>query len=131
VILFFAAQNNRVVEALEHQLSDFKVARCRSFNTLEKRLRKPRHGLAIALMVVDDFSELTRIEEIQSLMRDLRLLLVLPSRDARMVSHAHRLAPRFIAYADHGCDQIGAVIKKMTGASKPAALNTKMALMEN
>ena len=118
MILFYAVQNNRVVERLEQQLAEYSVVRCRSFSTMEKRLRKPRHGLEIALVVVDDLEEITRIEELQGLLRDLRLVLVLPDRGSKMVSHAHKLTPRFIAYADHGCDQIGAVVKKMMDAAQ-------------
>lgn len=114
MILFYAAQTNRVVEMLEQQLAGYKVARCRTFNTMEKRLRKPRHGLEIALVVVENIQEIDSMAEIQGLVRDLRLVLVLPERHPHMVSQAHKLAPRFIAYADLGPEQIVAVLKKMT-----------------
>jgi len=118
VILFYAAQDNQVVETMERQLAEYRVARCRSFSTVQKRLRKPRHGLEIVLVVVNRLEELDHIQEIQALMRDLRLVLVLPGRDSKMVSQAHRLAPRFIAYADHGFDQVGAVMNKMIQGSR-------------
>lgn len=114
MILFYAAQNNQVIDTLERQMSGYRVARCRAFSTMERRLRKPNHGLEIVLAVVNDLKEMGAIEEIQGLMHDLRLILVLPERDAKMVSQAHKLAPRFIAYADHGTEQVGAVMKKMT-----------------
>jgi hypothetical protein len=114
VILFYADQDNQIVQTLERQLAEFRVARCRAFSAMESRLRKPNHGLEIVLMVVEDLKEMGGIEEIEGLMRDLRLVLVLPDRDAELVSQAHKLAPRFIAYADQGTEQIGAVMKKMT-----------------
>jgi hypothetical protein len=115
VILFYAAQTNPIVEMLEKQLAGYKVARCRTFDTMKKRLRKPRHGLEIALVVVENIQEIASMAEIQGLVRDLRLVLVLPERNPHMVSQAHKLAPRFIAYADLGPEQIVAVLKKMTG----------------
>ena len=130
MILFYAAQNNPVIETVERQLAEYRVARCRSFNTVEKRLRKPRHGLEIVLVVVNRFEELDHVQEIQALMRDLRLVLVLPDRDPGMVSHAHKLAPRFIAYADHGFEQIGAVMKKMVQSSKRQLTMPAMALAD-
>lgn len=113
MILFYAAQTNRVVEMLEQQLARYKVARCRTFDTMKKRLRKPRHGLEIALVVVENIQEIASMEEIQGLVRDLRLVLVLPERNPHMVSQAHKLTPRFIAYADLGPEQIVAVLNKM------------------
>lgn len=117
MILFYAAQNDCVVETLGKQLSRYKVARCRSMDTVERRLRKPRHGLEIALVVVDGDQVINRLYEIQCLFRDLRLVLVLPDREAHMVSRAHKLTPRFIGYADQRMEPIGAVIGKMMGAS--------------
>lgn len=128
VILFYAAQNNLVVENLERQLSSYRVTRCRSFEILEKRLRCPRHKLEIVLVVVGDELEMYRIEDIQELTRDLRLVLVLPGRDSKMVAHAHNLAPRFIAYADHGFEQIGAVLKKMLSGPKPGLMASNIAM---
>lgn len=128
MILFYAAQHNQVVETLERQLADYRVTRCRSFTTVQKRLRKPRHGLEIVLVVVSRLDDFDHIQGIQTLTRDLRLVLVLPSRDPGMVSHAHKLAPRFIAYADHGIEQIGEVMKKMVQSSRRKLAMPAMAL---
>jgi hypothetical protein len=115
VILFYAQQNNRVVETLEKRLVGQPIERFRTVGSLAKRLRKPCHGLQIALMVIRDRDEMIRIGDIQNLIRDLRLVLVLPGRDDEMVSMAHRLGPRFIAYADNGFEQAIAVVHKMAG----------------
>lgn len=115
MILFYAQQNNRVVETLKKQLVGQSIERFRTVSALTRRLRKPCHGLRIALMVIRDRDEMIRIAEIQNLIRDLRLVLVLPGRDDEMVSMAHRLGPRFIAYADNGFEQAIAVVRKMAG----------------
>jgi hypothetical protein len=130
VILFYAAQDNQIVQTLERQLAEFRVARCRAFSAMESRLRKPNHGLEIVLMVVADLKEMGGIEAIEGLMRDLRLVLVLPDRDAELVSQAHKLAPRFIAYADQGTEQIGAVMKKMTRDCRSKSAMPALALAE-
>jgi hypothetical protein len=130
VILFYAAQNNHVVDTLERQLAGYKVVRCRAFNTMERRLRKPSHGLKIVLAVVENFKDLGGVEEMQGLMHDLRLILVLPDRDAKMVSQAHKMTPRFIAYADHGPEQVGAVMKKMTRGCRDKLVMPVLALAD-
>ena len=119
MILFYATENNHVVETLERQLADFKVVRCRSIDTMGKRLRTPRHGLEVALLVVsarDD--EMAQLSTIRNLFRDLRLVMVLPRRDDEVVAWAHKLGPRFIAYADNGYDQVGAVLEKLMQANR-------------
>lgn len=131
MILFYAAQNNQVVETLKRQLAKYRVVRCRSFTTMEKRLRRPSHGLEIVLAVVNDVKEMGCIEEIQALMRDLKLVLVLPDRDSKMVSQAHNLAPRFIAYADHDVEQVGAVMDKMTQGFRSKLTVTALALADH
>ena len=60
--------------------------------------------------------------------RDLRLVLVLPGRDPKMVVMAHKLAPRFIAYADNGYEQIGAVLEKMIDASRKKCIAPAISL---
>ncbi len=130
MILFYAAQDNQVVQTLERQMAAFQVARCRAFSTMERRLRKPNHGMEIVLMVVEDLKEMGGIEEIGGLIRDLRLVLVLPGRDAALVSQAHKLAPRFIAYADQGTEQVGAVMEKMTRDCRGRSAMPTLALAE-
>lgn len=113
MILFYAHHKDRVVETLEKMLADHKIESFRAVSSIAKRLCKPCHGLVIALLVVRDCEEMIRIAEIQNLIRDLRLVLVLPGRDSEMIALAHRLGPRFIAYADNGFEQAAAVVCKM------------------
>jgi len=117
VILFYAAENNRVVGTLEQQLIPYRVHRCFSFSTVEKRLRRPGHGFFVAVMIVRDNEEMDQINAIGNLIRDVKLILILPVHDRAMVSKAHKLGPRFIAYADNGYDKVGAVMEKMMGAA--------------
>lgn len=117
MILYYAAENSRVVESLKTLLSGLQVRQCRSLKELASCLRKPCHGLLIGLLVVSDIDEMLEIVGLHSLIRDLRLVLVLPGRDTKMVVMAHKLAPRFIAYADSGYEQISAVLAKMIHAT--------------
>ncbi len=128
MILFYAAENSRVVETLKPLLTGFRVKRCRSVDTLANCLRKPCHGLKIGLLVVKTPEEIAQIGKHQNLYRDLRLLLVLPGRDPKLVDQAHKLAPRFIAYADNGYEQIGAVLDKMAGALRQQRIGQTVSL---
>ena len=118
MILIFAQKNDRVVETLQKLLAGLKIERFRSVASIAKRLGRPCHGLEIALLVIRKEDEMLQIAEIQHLLRDLRLVFVLPGHDSEMVSMAHKLGPRFIAYGDNGLEQAVAVIRKMAETSR-------------
>ena len=113
MILFYAAENTRAVDSLRRRLAPYKVSQCISIGAVEKRLRKPHHGVWVVLMILSNSEELDQIAAIYSLVRDVKLVLVLPVHDNAMVARAHKFCPRFIAFADNGCDHVGAVLEKM------------------
>jgi hypothetical protein len=91
---------------------------CRSLQILEQRLRRPCHDVEILLIAVGDAIEMRQLIAMRSLLLDLRLVLVLPERDPDIIAWAHKLSPRFLAYADNGFEQVAAVLDKMLNASK-------------
>ena len=121
-MLFYAAEKNQAVENLEkvlaEQLPAQRVTYCTTMEKFEKRLRRPRRDLAIVLISVRDAIEMVQLTHLRSLLLDLRLLLILPTRDADTVAWAHKLGPRFIAYVDSSVVQIAAVLDKMLKAQQ-------------
>ena len=119
MILFYAAQRSRVVEFMEQsvaeQLPSRALIHCRSLSVLEQRLGRPRHDIEVILVSIGDAIEMRLLNTMRHLLLDLRLVIVLPSRDPDIVAWAHKLVPRFIAYADTGYEQVGAVLEKMMG----------------
>lgn len=119
MILFYAAEKSHVVETMEHmvieQLPSRPLVHCRSLAVLEQRLRRPRNDIEVVLISVSDAIEMRQLNTMRPLLLDLRLVIVLPTREPDIVAWAHKLVPRFIAYADNGYEQIGAVLKKMLG----------------
>ncbi|MEJ2038916.1 MAG: hypothetical protein P8X55_08280 [Desulfosarcinaceae bacterium] len=97
MLLFYAAHRSQSVEMLESIVSKklpvHQVMYCTAIEAVEKRLRRPRQNLEI--------------------------VLVLPRRDEATVAWAHKLGPRFIAYADNGLEQVEAVLDKMLGNIRP------------
>lgn len=122
MILFYAAEKNRVVESLEQMvmetLSRRPLVRCRSLQMLEQRLRRPCHDVEVLLISVVDAIEMRQLISMRPLLLDMRLVLVLPERDQDIIAWAHKLSPRFIAYADSGYEQVTAVLDKMLNANK-------------
>jgi hypothetical protein len=129
MMLFYAAERNSAVNVLENIVSEklpvHKVMHCTTMDTLERRLRQPRQDLEIILISVKDAIEMAHLTELRPLLLDLRLLLVLPKRDNDIIAWAHKLGPRFIAYADNGVTQVAAVLDKMLMAQRPHELAVK------
>jgi hypothetical protein len=126
MILFYAAEQNRVVETLEQLVTEHvpnrALIRCRSLSVLEQRLRRPRNDIDVVLISVGDAIEMRQLYVMRPLLIDLRLVMVLPWRDSDIVAWAHKLGPRFITYADNGFEQVGPVLSKMIGVSKVVQL---------
>lgn len=120
MILFYAAERNRVVESLEQMLTEtlsrHPLVHCRSLQVLEQRLRRPCHDVEVLLISVADAIEMRHLIGMRSLLLDMRLVMVLPGRDEDIIAWAHKLSPRFIAYADSGHEQVAAVLDKMLTA---------------
>ena len=119
MLLFYAAQKSRAVEVLEGILTErlpaYKIMYCSDIDAVEKRLRRPRQNLEILLILVQDAIEMARLTYMRALLLDMRLILVLPYRDEATVAWAHKLSPRFIAYADNEMEQLAPVLDKMLG----------------
>ena len=65
MILFYAHQNDRVVETLQKLLAGQKIERFRSVASIAKRLRRPCHGLEIALVVIREGNEMIQLSPVQ------------------------------------------------------------------
>lgn len=122
MILFYSAEKNRVVETMEQMLVELlpshPLIHCRSLPVLEQRVGRPRNDIEVVLISINDAIEMHQLNAMRSLLLDLRLVMVLPSRDPDIVAWAHKLVPRFIAYADNGLEQVGAVLEKMLGKGR-------------
>jgi hypothetical protein len=123
-LLVYAAKSGEVAQHLQQVIEDivpkesFEIYR--NFNSLSYRLQQPMNGLKIAILLADSDQDLTDFLSLQDLLSELRILLILPDRDSGMVSKAHALSPRYLAYADGDFDDVNAVLTRMF-----ASLETK------
>ncbi len=84
-----------------------------SFERLMSRLNKPNFEETILVMHLSDRKQLSWALSIKELLHDMRLILILPDRQAQTISKGHKLFPRFVSYADSDFLVVGAVLKKM------------------
>ena len=96
---------------------------CPSLAALEARLRKPIGRIRIGILLPANRRELAALNRLRHLLRDMRLILILPNTQPQTVSEGHALRPRFIGYIDDDPQDVAAVVHKMTAArSRPVSM---------
>jgi hypothetical protein len=86
-----------------------------SVQEISDRLYESTRNLTAAILVIPDRQKLIEILSIREWLQDVRIILILPDRDAYTVSLGHSLFPRFISYLDNDFTdkEVPAVLKKM------------------
>jgi hypothetical protein len=86
-----------IIEDIEtkHEVCVFK-----DLAELRRELYRPGKQLKLIILYAADRSDLENILLLHDLLRDIRIVLILPDLDVATVSLAHRLHPRFLAPAD-------------------------------
>lgn len=92
-------------------LNDVEVYR--NIQNLSNRLRQRANDLPIVVLNVTRRADLTDILSIRDLLRDVRIILVLPDRDEETLAQGHILRPRFISYADGNLADVRAVLDRV------------------
>jgi hypothetical protein len=105
----FGGQLQREIEELI-PLNDVEVYR--SIENLSNRLRQRAHDLPIAVLHAARRKDLSDILSIRDLLRDVRIILVLPDRDESTIAKGHTLRPRFLSYTDSDLTDVFSVLKK-------------------
>ncbi len=117
-VLFFAPShaegNRRINELIDSftELSGLEIYR--TIESLSHRLCQPYNNTnVVAVLFATNLDTLSELMSLKDLLGGIRLILVLPDRQAKTIARAHMLRPRFIAYADSDPVEITAVLTKM------------------
>ena len=89
-----------------------------SLSDFAQRLRQPMDPNLIAVLFPKDTDQLGELVAIRHLLRDLRVVLILPDSRETTVSRGHVLRPRFVSYADSDLSDVAAVVTKMKGIQR-------------
>lgn len=85
----------------------------RTIENLSRRFRQPVDNLPItAILLAARSEDLLGFLSIRDLLRDVRIILILPDRDEETIAQGHTLRPRFLSYTDSDFSDIVAVLKK-------------------
>lgn len=85
------------------------------FKTLEMHLIKPPDFVLSELFILlaDSNNHLDHLFNFIELLKDKRLLLILPDNQPETISKAHKFWPRFFTYINHNYDDLCSVIKQI------------------
>lgn len=102
------------INALLELIPDLPRELFYSLDELTERLRSPIYDDAIALFVISDRQSLSDLLAIRTLLRNIRILLVLRDQDEACISAGHHLYPRYLTTLTDDVQEIALVLNKMT-----------------
>jgi hypothetical protein len=105
-------------EVIEDLASKENVEICRAISDLTLRLRVPLSESAIAVLLVSDEKDLQSILSIQSLLINMRIVLILPDRNNGTIEAGHCLHPRYLSFKDNSLKDIQSVLARMIEVEK-------------
>lgn len=83
-----------------------------NIETFAHRLRKRTNDQLLVVLLAVSRGDLLELLSIRDLLRDVRIILILPDRDESTVAKGHMLRPRFLSYTDGGFTDVFSVLKK-------------------
>jgi hypothetical protein len=114
-IIYKSSSNNsnKLQRNIEPLVSKKQVENYCSIKELTKRLQRPMKEEVVGIFMPSGEKDLSDLLSINHLVRDIRIILVLPNRDEKTISIGHSLRPRFLTYADGDLSDVAAVMSKM------------------
>jgi hypothetical protein len=111
----FSMELEKMIEKLA---SNKNLEIYRAILDLTLRLRMPLCESAIAILVISDEKDLKNMLSIQSLLINMRVVLILPDRNNGTVAAGHSLHPRYLSFKDNGLKDMKAVLARMVTVDK-------------
>ena len=106
----------RLRELLGAALPRDRVLLCQTLEELTRCLLQPAQDLSAAVLLAHNREQLNALLTLRNLLRDIRVILILPDREASTVAQGHTLRPRLLTYADADFTPVvGAVLQKING----------------
>ena len=85
----------------------------RHMDQLVKILRQPLNGVVAAIIFAKNEKELHELVALQDQLQRIPFILILPDQEQKIVTKAHSLRPRYLAYADSDLSDVRDVFKRM------------------
>lgn len=116
-LLFYSVPGDefgeKIREKFETELPSEKLEIFRSIEGLSVRLQNPTGKPDVAILHASSREELLELVCLSELLRDIRIVLILPDRDPMTVARGHKLRPRFISDRENDCGEIMTILKRL------------------
>ncbi len=120
-VLFYAKAREeglKFLQVVEESFPEGSVEIFRTVDRLAQRLRQPSDDALVAVLLASGKDDLENIYAMQSLLENVRLILVLPGRNKEMIAKAHSLRPRYLAFKGGDFSDVAAVLSTMAKKAK-------------
>jgi hypothetical protein len=119
-IIYKPSSNNsdKLQRIIEPLVTKTQVENYSSIRDITQRLQRPMKEEVVGIFMPSGKEDLSALMSINYLVKDIRIILVLPDRDEKTISIGHSLRPRFLTYADGDLTDVAAVMIKMMGNPK-------------
>jgi len=114
--LLYASTDNDDGKRLYAVLKERAPIKLELYQTLESlvsRLHRPLIDLKIAVLMAPTRKALDDFVQLRDLLRDMRLLLILPDREPGTIAKGHKLRPRLLTYTDSDFSDVATVLNRI------------------
>jgi len=102
-------------QAIEQSVQDETIEVYREIGALSERLHRPSFDLSVVILFCCSKADLMDVLTLQNLLKDVRIILILPDDDDDTLTKGHALGPRFLSYRDQGFHDVAGVLSRMIG----------------
>ncbi|MDQ5985193.1 MAG: hypothetical protein CSYNP_00898 [Syntrophus sp. SKADARSKE-3] len=118
-VIFFSSSLNstggRLQRVIEMLFTKEQIEAYRTIEALQKRLHQPLVNPYIFVILASSAGELSEIVALREVLKDRRIILVLPDGNPETIAQGHSLRPRFLTCVDSDFVEVLAVLGKMAG----------------
>jgi hypothetical protein len=117
VLIYYSTKmkgaGKRILQVAKTVVSETNIHIYRTISALQSRLRQPRNGVNIAILLPSSAADITNLLSIRDLLRDIKIILILPNSNPETVAQGHLLRPKFLSYGDSDFIDVASVLSRM------------------
>lgn len=107
----------RLQQAMQEAIPHIGLEMVNTIEMLSERLKYPAKSGQVTVLLACTDNELDEALTINGLLKETRLILIVPNSSRDIVAKGHLLGPRYLSYADGDFKDVAAVLAKMVGAA--------------